>query len=184
MDLQEWQDLTGIIVNVVTVAAVFTAVWRYSVTRDIQSGETLRHLEVQFREFLQPWTFRGEDLPGIARAVDMESGEFERRRLRSAIQKGLEGRGGTRDDLEEAWMPRLDAFLRFLLIVAAMEKNRLLKKRALWDVYHYWFRAVHETPLLRAYVGRYFPVLSRFLKQNQKMIDEYGELAKGAFDDR
>jgi len=54
-----------------------------------------------------------------------------------------------------------------------MEKNRLLKKGALWDAYHYWFRAIARNDKIKAYVGAYFPLLHQFLIDNESEIARY-----------
>lgn len=160
-----------------TIAIVGAAV-KYLWSRDQRSGETLLHLETRFKELQTQWQAEqsGPFLSSITRALDDEAREFETSGLGPAIDKGLAGNWKDRTDRERAWVSRLDEFLRFLLLVAAMEKNRLLKKRALWDAYHYWFRMVKRNPKLHEYVGLYFPVLHRFLRENEKEIVAYERL--------
>jgi hypothetical protein len=59
-------------------------------------------------------------------------------------------------------MARLDEFLRFLLMVSAMGRSRLLRHRALWDAYSYWFSAIWTLPTIREYVRVHYPVLFAF----------------------
>ena len=173
MTLEDWSRIVTIVFQAASTVAIVGAVWKYLRSRDERSGETLLNLESRFKELQSRWQAdrSGELLSSITRAIDREAHEFEHSALESALDKGLEGEWDKRDRLEKAWMSRLDELLRFLLIVAAMEKNRLLKKAALWDVYHYWFRAVAKNPKLKDYVSFYFPVLNKFLDENEKEIN-------------
>jgi hypothetical protein len=54
----------------------------------------------------------------------------------------------------------------------------MLKRGALWDTCHYWFRAVARNPTLRRYVGRYYPVLHGFLRENERRMLDYEELQR------
>lgn len=179
MTLQEWWWLVGTISAAVSAAAILGAAGKYFWTRDNKSGETLLTLEETFRNFHRSWKLGKSRMPPITRAVETDGDEFDRRGLASAIQKGIDGRHAERDERERAWIPRLDELLRFLMIVAAMQKNRLLKKRAMWDAYHYWFRTITNDPLLRTYVGLHFPVLDRFLTSNHKELQRYEEFHDG-----
>ncbi|MDP3775505.1 MAG: hypothetical protein Q8Q85_14695 [Gemmatimonadales bacterium] len=178
MELEDWARVVTIVFQSFSTIAIVGAAVKYLWGRDERSGETLLHLETRFKELQIPWQAErsGSFLSSITRAVDLEAHEFEKSGLQLAIDKGLEGRWNDRTDLERAWMSRLDEFIRFLLLVAGMEKNRLLKKRALWDAYHYWFRMVARNPKLQEYVGLYFPVLYRFLRDNEKEIVAYERL--------
>ena len=160
-----------------TLAIVFAAV-KYFWSRDQTSGDTLLRMEQTFRQFLVPWhaTPNGELLPGVARALDPAARAFAACGLQDAILKGFDRELGPRTAVEDAWMPRLDDFLRFLLIVAAMERSRLLRRRALWDAYHYWFRAVANDSVLRRYVATWFPVLFAFLERSDAELKAYGRL--------
>ncbi|MCA1629436.1 MAG: hypothetical protein LC785_08985 [Acidobacteria bacterium] len=175
MELEDWLRVTTIVFQTFSTITIVAAAVKYLWSRDQRSGETLLHLETRFKELQSRWQAEpsGQLQSSITRAIDREAREFEGSDLESAIDKGLRGERDKRTVLERAWMSRLDELLRFLLLVAAMEKNRLLKKRALWDAYHYWFHAVARNPMLRDYVGRYFPVLDRFLKENEKEISRY-----------
>ncbi len=181
MGLEDWSRVVTIVFQSFSTAAIVGAAIKYLWGRDQRSGETLLHLEARFRELQTQWQAEpsGNYLFGITRAVDPEAHEFEGSSLKEAIDKGLNCKWNQRNDLENAWMSRLDEFLRFLLLVAAMEKNRLLKSEALWDAYHYWFRAVAENQTLRTYVDLYFPVLYKFIQNNEDQIAKYQRLHRG-----
>ncbi|HEX9670192.1 MAG TPA: hypothetical protein VGC93_11995 [Thermoanaerobaculia bacterium] len=163
--LQNLWWLTGAIFYAVSAVAVLCAAWKYLVGLDQRSAETLVQLEARFA-----------DLTDIARAVDPEAHEFEGSGLAHAVQKGLDAQWDTRDDKERALMRRLDAFLRFLQVLGTLERNRLLNRRALWDTYHYWFRAIDTNPMLRRYINLHFPVLNAFLRRNARHFEEYWKL--------
>lgn len=173
MALEDYSRIATIIFHLLSTIAIGGAAYKYVRSRDERSGETLLQLEARFKELQSRWCAEpGKLLPSITRVVDPEAHEEEASVLQSAIDKGLSGEWLKRDDPENAWMARLDEFLRFLVLVAAMEKNRLLKKKALWDVYHYWFKAVTKNPKLKLYVNLYYPVLFSFLKTNEKEISK------------
>jgi hypothetical protein len=171
-----WPQIVTMVFQFASTVAIVCAAVKYYWTRDHKSGETLRDLEETFGRFHAPWTGPKGSLPGITRAVDEAAQVFSSSGLQIAILRGLDPAWGARQPQDEAWMPRLDEFLRFLLIVAAMERNGLLKKRALWDVYHYWFRTVDGNPVIRRYVGVHFPVLDQFIEDSQGPIKEYRDL--------
>jgi len=175
MALEDWSRVITIVFQSFSAVAIVGAAVKYLWGRDQRSGETLLHLETHFKELQSRWQAEpsGQFLSSITRAIDQEAREFEGSDLESAIDKGFSGERDKRTGLERAWMSHLDELLRFLLLVAAMEKNRLLKKRALWDAYHYWFHAVARNPKLKMYIGLYFPVLDRFLKESEKEISGY-----------
>ncbi|HEX7833210.1 MAG TPA: hypothetical protein VF787_26375 [Thermoanaerobaculia bacterium] len=180
MTAQEWFWVTTAIAQLVSTCAIFAAAFKYYRRRDHPSGETLRLLEDRFKDFHQTWEFdvsgHRKVMPPITRAIEHDGDEFTRCKLESSIRKGASGEPASRDDCERAWIPRLDALLRFLMIVSAMEKNRLLKKEALWDAYHYWFRTVNNNVLVRIYIGLHFPVLDRFLRENAEELQFYEDL--------
>jgi hypothetical protein len=180
MDLEDWWRVASIVAQSASALAIVAAAIGYSLSRDQRSGETLLQLEQGFKQFWLSWQVdaSGPLLPGITRAVDREA--HEQSNLRSAITKGFDQQWDERDPVEKAWVSRLDEFLRFLLLVAVMEKNRLLKKGALWDAYHYWFRMVATDELIRRYVCLYFPGLEEFLKKNKKEIDRYESTHRAA----
>src|SRR5260370_470835 len=173
MTLQEWGQVASIVAQTASTAAILAAAIKYYRSRDHQSGETLWSLEERFSRFHASWELGTPPrrMPPITRAIEGE--EFRDFGLASALEKGIDGNAAVRDDLEKAWIPRLDELLRFFLIVGAMEKNRLLKRRALWDAYHYWFRILRNNDLIRTYIGLHFPILHRFLAESGKELDRY-----------
>ena len=178
-----WPQIVTLIFQLASTLAIVFAAVKYFWSRDQTSGDTLLRMEQTFRQFLVPWqvTPQGDSLPGIARALDPAARKFSACGLQDAILKGFDRELGERTAVEDAWMPRLDDFLRFLLIVAAMERSRLLRRRALWDAYHYWFRAVANDPILRRYVATWFPVLYAFLEESETELKAYDRLdAAGA----
>jgi hypothetical protein len=182
MDLEDSWRVASIVAQSASALAIVAAAVGYSLSRDQRSGETLLKLEQGFKQFWLSWQVdaSGPLLAGIARAVDREA--HEQSKLRSAITKGFDQRWDERDPVEKAWVSHLDEFLRFLLLVAVMEKNRLLKKGALWDAYHYWFRMVATDELIRRYIRLYFPGLEEFLKRNKKEIDRYESIDRAKAD--
>ncbi|MFY9555488.1 MAG: hypothetical protein WAV20_25550 [Blastocatellia bacterium] len=175
MGLENWAKLVTIVFQLASSLAVAFAVIKYLRGRDERSGETLLHLENRFKELQSPWEATQSDqlLPSITRTIDPEAHQFEKSELEVAIDLLFNNKWAERSPLQNAWMSRLDELLRFLLLVAAMEKNRLLKRRALWDAYHYWFTAIWETPKLKEYVQQYSSVLYTFLSDNLKEIERY-----------
>ena len=180
MTLEDWGTVVTIVFQVLSTAAILGAAVKYLWSRDERSGETLLRLETRFKELQCPWQAEpsGPFLSSITRVIDMEAQEFEACGLATAIKKGADQQWSSRTAIERAWMSRFDELLRFLSLVAGMEKNRLIKRRALWDAYHYWFRMVARNPPVRDYVGRHFPVLYTFLKDNETRIVFYEALHK------
>jgi hypothetical protein len=156
------------------------AVPKYLRSRDQRSGETLLHLESRFQELQSPWPHNSEPQPAITRIIDPEANKFSTSVLATAIDFVLKRESDKHDDLQNAWMSRLDELLRFLSLVAAMEVNRLLNRRALWDAYYYWFCAIWKNEKLREYVRIYSPVLYEFLHAEKDEIEKYWERIESA----
>jgi hypothetical protein len=181
MTLDDAGRVVTMIFQGASTVAIVTAAIKY-LRRNERSGETLLLLEARFQVLQEEWQLDGAGpwLPSITRAVDREAHEFEKCGLRDAIEKGFSGDWHSRSRAERAWMQRLDQLFRFLMVSAAMEQNRLVKSRALWDTYHYWFRMVATNPMLRKYARLYFPMLDDFLRRNQRTVDRYERIASAA----
>lgn len=160
-DLNDLKAVAEVVFHGVSTLAVLGAAIKYLRSRDQQSGETLLRLEQYFEKFHKPWTFPNPESShvGITRAIDPETHLLPMTALSAALEKS----GETRDALEESWMARLDELLRFLLMVAAMERSHLLRRRALWDAYSYWFNAIWVSRPLSEYVRNYYPLLYGFV---------------------
>lgn len=170
-----WDVSTTIttILQVLSGLAICLAVPKYLLSRNQRSGETLLHLESRFKELQSSWDHNDEPQAPITRIIDPEANRFSTSVLASAINLVLKRESDKHDDLQNAWMSRLDELLRFLSLVAAMEENRLLKRRALWDAYYYWFCAIWINEDLKKYVQIYSPVLYEFLEDYEKEIQRY-----------
>ena len=172
MTLDSWAKLVTMIFQAFSIIALGLTVPKYLRSRSERSGETLLQLESRFQELQAPW---GTDdrLPPITRIVDPEAKKYATSDLATAINLVLKRQSDKHTDLQNAWMSRLDELLRFLSLVAAMEVNQLLKSRALWDAYYYWFCAIWMNDSLRTYVQIYSPVLYKFLEDDKKEIESY-----------
>ncbi len=173
MNLDVVARVVTMIFQAFSVVALALTVPKYLRGRDERSGETLLHLESRFQELQSPWEYQEQTQVPITRIIDPEAKKYSTSTLASAINLVLRRESDKHTDLENAWMSRLDELLRFLSLVAAMEVNRLLKSRALWDAYYYWFCAIWMNDELKAYVRIYSPVLYKFLSDEKKEIEHY-----------
>src|SRR5712691_4258303 len=146
MSLEVWAKIATTIFQVLSGLAICLAVPKYLLSRNQRSGETLLSLESRFTELQSSWKSEWvEDSkiqPPITRIIDPEANKYSTSKLAEAIHLVLRKESDQHSPLQNAWMSRLDELLRFLSLVAAMKANRLLKSRALWDVYYYWFCAI------------------------------------------
>ena len=172
MSLDQWAKVVTIFFQAFSVLALSLTVPKYLRSRSERSGETLLQLENRFQELQAPWG-KDEQLAPITRIVDPEAKKYSTSELATAIDLVLKRQSDKHTDLQNAWMSRLDELLRFLSLVAAMEVNQLLKSRALWDAYYYWFCAIWMNDKLRTYVQIYSPVLYKFLSDDRKEIEHY-----------
>jgi len=177
MSIDEAVKIAAIVFQLSSALAIAVAVPKYLLTRNQRSGETLLSLESRFKELQSPWECPSKKgkvpASAVTRIIDPEAKMYSRSLLASAIQLVLKKQSDQHCDEQNAWMCRLDELLRFLSLVAAMEVNRLLKRRALWDAYYYWFCAIWINQELRDYVRIYSPVLYKFLSNNQREIERY-----------
>lgn len=177
MSLDDVAKLTFIFFNVFSGLAIGLAVPKYLFSRNHRSGETLLLLESRFTElqssWKSEWLLESKVQEPITRIIDPEANKYSKSDLAAAIGLVLKKESDKHSPPQNAWMSRLDELLRFLSLVAAMRVNRLLKSRALWDVYYYWYCAIWINPDLRKYVEIYSPVLYEFLVKDKKQIEKY-----------
>ena len=172
MTLDQLAKIVTMIFQAFSIVALALTVPKYLRSRSERSGETLLQLENRFQELQEAWG-TNQQLPPITRIVDPEAKKYSTSELAVAIDLVLKRESDKHTDLQNAWMSRLDELLRFLSLVAAMEVNQLLKSRALWDAYYYWFCAIWMNDKLRLYVQIYSPVLYKFLNDDRKEIEHY-----------
>ncbi len=136
----------------VSAGAVLFGFFQYSTGVRQRTAETLIRLENRLA-----------GLKDIVRLIDPALSRYSAE-LSPAVTKSLDELPKTRD--EEELIVRLDQFLRFLLLLGGLEKNRLLNRKSLAYMYHYWFSPILKNPDLKAYVAKYFKNLNRFLEDN------------------
>jgi hypothetical protein len=123
-----------------------------------QMAQALLELEKRFAE-----------LADVLRWIDPEARRF-RGELAPHIRRSLVAKGRPRDSAYDAHITRLDALLRFLLLIGGLHEHRILSRRAIAYQYNYWFRAIWENKRLLAYVRAYFPTLFGFMRRNRRTI--------------
>lgn len=173
MSLEAFAKFANALFQLLSSLAICFALPKYLLTRNQRSGETLLSLESRFKELQSPWECLSREEPAVTRIIDPEANKYSTSELAKAITLVLQKESSKHSDLQNAWMSRLDELLRFLSLVAAMEVNRLLKRRALWDAYYYWFCAIWINQDIKDYVRIYSPVLFKFLSSNQREIERY-----------
>ena len=145
----------GAIFSVFSIYSIYQARRQYRRSLRQRTAQSLLELEERFGEFKD-----------IFPLVDPESGRYEEE-LQPAVEKSLQQMPASdRTHHEKVKIVLLDRFLRFLLLLTAVQEYELLKPEALRYMYWYWFKAVSENPHLRSYVDRYFPTLETALEKD------------------
>lgn len=143
-----------------SAVAVSVTFLKYITSVRQRTAETLMELEKRFEGFKD-----------IVRLIDPASGRYDRD-LRPALQKSLDPAKPAKTEQEENAIVQLDEFLRFLVLLGSLKENRLLSKKSLAHMYHYWFTAIDSNNDIKRYIGEYFKVLNKFLEDHRKTFWE------------
>jgi len=156
-----WKDVPQIVFYI--VGAIFSAFSIYSIYRARrQYRVSLRQRTAQSLMELEE---RVAELKEVLPLIDPESNRYDLE-LRPAVEKSIQKLDQLkRSEDDRAKMILLDRFLRFLLLLTAMQEYELLKPDALRYMYWYWFRAVSENSHLKSYIDSYFPTLAAALEK-------------------
>ena len=125
------------------------------INANVRSAETLIRMEEELRRHQL-----------ILRELDASS-PHRMRNLGPAIARSLKRDYSHRNGEDDEWVRRFDDFLRFLLLLSALERFKLLKTEALMYMYWYWFCMVLGRPIAKEYVRKNFPTLYSYMRSNR-----------------